>query len=157
TAWDGFMAEQRRSIWSALLERSAVVRTLWPRLASPTRVTNPIAAEEIIQRQDLRFLYALAHRENWGRIRALCTAYGIVPVFVLQPTSLYGLFAEGRPRGEGSSALYANFLIYEAFRASVRQFAAEQKGAYVLDMAAAFPESRLYYDGAHVYDEVNDL
>ena len=57
----------------------------------------------------------------------------------------------------GSLSLVRELLGSRGFRPSVREFASERHGVRVLDMAGAFPDPRLYYDGAHVYDEVNDM
>jgi hypothetical protein len=106
-----------------------------------------------------RRIYADAHADNWERIRRVCTAYSIRPFFVLQPTSLDALFPNGLRKDDRSlplqANLYANYLVYEELRKTAQAFSEAHPELGVLDLSSFLP-SKAFFDGAHVYDDVND-
>lgn len=66
----------------------------------------------MIDDQALRRRYAETHADNWKKIRGICDAYQITPVFVLQPTSFYDHFSGGllteNHLTDSETYLYAN-------------------------------------------------
>jgi hypothetical protein len=155
-AWSEYLSGIRGPAWKQIMSRSAIAQTLWPSRFTLPYVPNRALPEEIINDSYLRQTYADAYLDNWNKIARVCGAYNIEPFFVLQPTSLYGLFPNGRLSDYDSPALYANYLVYEDFREEVRRFAKQKPELGVLDLSNFLPDPTRFYDGAHVYDEVND-
>jgi len=158
TAWNHFISGMQTPWWSVIASRSAVLRIIWPSVAEEPFWWQTVSPEVLIRDQQLRREYADAYIDSWAKIGKLCTAYGIVPVFVLQPTSLYAIFpkeTDNPTKGE-ELFLYANYLVYEDFQAKVREFALANPDYLVLDFSILIPRLEAYLDGAHVYDEVND-
>ncbi len=158
-AWNQYVAGRREPIWRQILRRSKILKSLWPEKFGSSEILERVTSQELIDDPSLRRVYADAHKDNWDKIRQVCSAYGIRPVFVLQPTSLYSLFPNGirqdgvaRPLQDN---LYANYLVYEEFRSTIREFSEAHSGIGVLDLSSLLPEDE-FFDGAHVYDEVND-
>lgn len=153
-AWSGYLEDRRASLLRLFMSRSALAGFLWPDLFVPMERAIVVAPEQLIADGALRQRYARAHQANWAKMHRIAGAYGIASYFVLQPTSLYGLFPNGRRTDAAPSALYANFLVYEDVRAHAVELA-RTEGIRYLDLAALLPVDS-FYDGAHVYDDVNE-
>ena len=154
-AWARHVDDRQAPLWRLIPGRSAIAAALWPGRFGPRADVNPVAAEALIADAGRRATYAAAHGANWMRMHRIAGAYGIPTFFVLQPTSLYGPGGVAAEATGRSPELYANFLVYEALREDAGRVASA--GVQVLDLADRWPDPRLYYDGAHVFDEVNDL
>jgi hypothetical protein len=157
-AWDQYVAGKRDSIWKEVLSRSAAFNWLWPKEFGEAKILDKVNPRTLINDQGLRQIYAEAHVDNWEKIRRICVAYQIAPVFILQPTSLYDHFSEGllaeNILATSEEYLYANYLVYEEFRHTTQIFLNKHPEVTVSDMSSLLPEAA-FYDGAHVYDEVN--
>ena len=153
-AWWEYVEGRSESLWKLLPHRSAILERLFPQRFGKRSVLNPVPAERLVDDPALRRTYADAHVDNWKKIWKVATAFGIRPLFVLQPTSLYPEFAAGRLDAERVPVLYANYLIYEEMRRTTREFVGRNAGVRRLDLADMLP-SDAFYDGAHVYDDVN--
>jgi len=158
-AWFQYVNDRRLSLWRQILGRSAILRFLWPTKFGDHALLDRVAAAELFDNSALARVYAEAHVDNWERIRRVCTAYDIRPVFVLQPTSLYAIFQDGK-RGENRHApfydnLYANYVVYEELRKTTRRFSQTHPHLGILDLSSFLPLDA-FFDGAHVYDDMND-
>lgn len=157
-AWEQYVAGKRDPIWEEVLSRSAAFNWLWPKKFGESKILDRVDPRTLINDQAHRRRYAEAHADNWEKILRICDAYKITPVFVLQPTSLYDhfsgeLLAENQMT-DSETYLYANYLVYEEFRYSTQIFLNKHPEIIVSDMSSLLPETT-FYDGAHVYDEVN--
>ena len=132
------------------------MRALFPGCYRLTPTTSVLGAVEVIKESGLRKIYSKAHTDNWRKIAQICRVYKIRPVFILQPTPLYGLFPSGINEGGHELWKYADYLMYEAFREDTRMFSREDPAVAVYDLATMLPEANAYYDMSHVYDEEND-
>ena len=159
-AWKQYVAGYKEPLWRQALNRSNILARLWPQHFGATQILETIPAKLLAEDAALRRTYAEVHADNWDKIARVCSAYGIRPVFILQPTSLYPVFPKGVMGDDQSTplnqTLYANYLVYEDFHNSVHKFAQDHPGLDVVDMSSALPADA-FYDGAHVYDEVNDV
>jgi hypothetical protein len=153
-AWTAYLEDRSAPAWQLLLGRSALARSLWPERFGSLERSSVVPPERLIDDVELRRRYARAHQANWAKMHRIADAYGIAAYFVLQPTSLYGLFPDGRQTDAQSPALYANYLVYEDLRTNAAELA-RTEGIRYLDLAGLLPVDS-FYDGAHVYDEVND-
>lgn len=157
-AWDQYMAGKRDSLWEELFRRSAIINHFWPDLYGDSSILNKVNVQSLIKFRPLRKTYADAHVDNWEKIRRVCLAYQISPMFVLQPTSLYATFnADMSPiemMHSPKATYYANYLVYEELRKTTQQFADANLQIEVLDLSSLL-SLEAYYDGAHVYDEIN--
>ena len=159
TAWRNLINDRTDPIWRLLLSRSAIARVFRPDIFDIHSLTRPILPDDIIGNAELRLSFALAHVDNWYKMKIVAKAFGILPVFILQPTSLYPLFYPDRKPKEVDyleRLLYANFLIYEDMRAMTQVFAGENPDVIVLDFSSLLPFDA-FFDGAHVYDEQNEI
>lgn len=159
-AWTQHTTAQTQSVWKHIVSRSAILSKLLRKTGTQSELINPVPAEKLITDKVLRTSYAKAHIDNWERIRRVCAAYDIKPVFVLQPTSLYDRFSnDTAPSGlseELERKLYANYLVYEELRGSLHSFANENPTLSTLDLSSLLP-ANAFFDGAHVYDDVNNI
>ncbi len=159
-AWKKFVSERRDSLWRLILTRSTIVRRLWPDEYTDDVILEKIPAEQLQNNHTLMRSFADTHKDNWDKIRRVCTVYNIQPVFVLQPTSLYANFPDGRKSEELPDKwldnLYANYLVYEEFRKTTQEFSEANTDIEVLDLASFLPADA-FWDGAHVYDDINDI
>ena len=159
-SWQQYISGTRNSLWNELLSRSVLFTMIWPDTFEHSNKLNTIPAEQLIEDTNLRQSFAIAHTDNWDKINQVCKTYNIKPIFVLQPTSLYPTFPDGRLKNNTSTnsnkTLFANFLIYEAFRKTIKAFSDKHPDTQVLDLSSALPQNA-FYDGAHVYDEINDI
>jgi lysophospholipase L1-like esterase len=159
-AWTQYVTGRRSPLWRQILSRSAILKSIWPENFGDTNILDRVTATELIEEPALRQAYTAAHRHNWEKIRRVCAAYSIRPFFVLQPTSLYALFPDGIKKQNQSTPLhdklYANYVIYEELRQTTRKFSEMQPELGVLDLSSFLP-AEAFFDGAHVYDDVNDL
>ena len=158
TAWNQYASRKRDPIWEEVLSRSAVFNWLWPQKFGERKILDRIDPRRLMKDRDLRRSYAEAHVDNWEKIRRICDAYKITGLFVLQPTSLFGHFSDGAPSENSltdpEAYLYANYLVYEEFRQTTQTFSNKYPETLVSDMSSFLPEEA-FYDGAHVFDEVN--
>lgn len=158
-AWDQYVTHRKDSAWRIFFDRSAILKWLWPQEFGERRILNTIPASELITNQHLQREFAEAYMDNWEKINQICQAYGIRPFFVLQPTSLFSIFPESEKEKDLSSDLeqnlYANFLVYKEFRNVVKRFRQRHPELTILDLSSLLPREA-FYDGAHVYDEVNN-
>ncbi len=156
-AWQQYVTGKQEPIWKEIARRSAILRKLLVIERGGRDILQPLNPDDLIKAPDIRKQYALAHTDNWDRIRRIAMAYGIRPVFVLQPTSLYSTNAR-QPAEDVHNAnqniLHANYLLYKDMRHSVKAFAQTHSDLTVLDLAEMLPKEA-FYDGAHVFDEVN--
>ncbi len=155
-AWDEYVGGQRASLWTIIANRSVIANWVFPQRLGRAYHANTIPAFRIINEPDLRSDYAKAYVDNWNKIRQICNAYSITPFFILQPTSLYSLDYERNQNGILNDEHRANHLVYERFRQETAQFAATNPDLGVLDLSEFLPLVEYFYDGCHVYDEVND-
>lgn len=157
-AWDQYVAGKRDPIWLEILRRSAIVNRFWPNMFGETNILNKANVQSMIKFPRLRQKYADAYVNNWEKIRRVCVAYHIIPMFVLQPTSLYATFtADMLPEDMMNSpraAMYANYLVYEEMRKTTKAFSDSHQEIGVFDFSSLLP-LEAYYDGAHVYDDIN--
>ncbi len=157
-AWEQYVGGKRDSIWLEILRRSAIVNRLWPNTFGETTILKKANVQSIIRIPGVRRKYADAYINNWEKIRKVCLAYQIVPTFVLQPTSLYTTFTNDTLPEEminsPKAALYANYLVYEEMRKQTGIFSNSNTDIVVLDLSSLLP-LEAYYDGAHVYDDIN--
>jgi hypothetical protein len=158
TAWNQYVAGKRDPIWEDVLGRSVIFDWLWPQKFGDRKILDRVDPRRLIQDRALRRSYAEAHVDNWEKIRRICDAYKITPVFILQPTSLFGHFSEGAPSEDSladpEAYLYANYLVYEEFRQTTQTFSNKYPETLFSDLSSLLPEEA-FYDGAHVFDEIN--
>ncbi len=158
TAWDQYVTHRKDSVWRLLLDRSAILKWLWPQEFGDGRILNTLPATQLIENQNSQRKFAEAYIDNWEKINRICQAYGIRPLFVLQPTSLFSIFQETEkevsPSSDLDKNLFANFLVYKEFRKVVKGFRQRHPQLTILDLSSLLPREA-FYDGAHVYDEVN--
>ena len=159
-AWNHYVGGQREHLWLTLLRRSAIANQLWPEMLGERAILKTVQAQSLIKYPGVRQPYADAHVNNWEKIRRVCLAYHITPLFVLQPTSLYATFSgELSPQEMANSpraASYANFLVYEDMRKKTKAFSVSHPEVRVLDLSSLLP-LEAFYDGAHVYDDINSV
>ena len=157
-AWDQYVGGMKGPLWKQILSRSTILARIWPKKFSQSAFLYRVSAAELLNKPDLRQVYAHAYIDNWDKIRRVCAAYGIRAFFVLQPTSLYDLFSNETEKDNPSyrEELYANYLVYEDFRKVVQQFAKTHKKVGVLDLSSLL-SADAFLDGAHVYDDINDI
>ncbi len=158
-AWSQFTTDKTQPIWQTIINRSSILSRLLQNTKTHDSLINPLPAKDLINDKSLRTTYAKTHIENWYKIRQICKAYGIQPVFILQPTSLYGIFPNGVRKQHQNKLyhenLYANYLVYEEFRDSIQTFSRVNPSLNVLDLSSLL-RADAFFDGAHVYDDVND-
>jgi len=157
-AWDQYVARKRDPIWQEILRRSAIVNRFWPNMFGESEILKKANVQSMIKFPALPRKYAKAHIDNWEKIRRVCLAYHITPMFVLQPTSLYTTIATDTSPEEmlhsPRAAKYANYLVYEEMRKTTKAFSDSHQDIEVLDLSSLLPLDA-YYDGAHVYDDIN--
>ena len=157
-AWDQFMSEIKEPWWKLLLSRSAIVQRLWPGFALQSSLRKKIEPEIVIKCPNVRKRYVRVYLENWEKILHVCRGYNIYPAFILQPTSLYGDENYKKYREDFRPAekiSYAHKMVYDDARVAVAEFAKQHPDAAVRDISDLLPKTS-FYDGCHVYDEVND-
>ena len=159
-AWAQYATAKTESVWQHIVSRSAILSNFLGKTGTQGDLLNPVSAKVLINDKALRTSYAKAHIDNWEKIRRVCAAYGIQPYFVLQPTSLYGLFPEGKKQRTLPTPVYdnlhANYLVYEEFRKTAAEFSKRYPDTGTLDLSSMLPTDA-FYDGAHIYDDVNDI
>jgi hypothetical protein len=155
TAWNLFVNSRREPLWRVVLDRSKLLSRLFPDHFGHAYHTNTIAASRLINEPDLRRQYSAAYIANWERIRRVCIGYDITPFFILQPISIYSVDGQGKYNGILNENHEANFLVYEAFREEVANFASRNPDLGVADYSDLLPSTDYFYDGCHVFDEVN--
>ena len=157
-AWEQYVSGKRDPIWKEILRRSAIVNRFWPTMFGESPILKKADVGSLIKHPRLRQTYAEAYVNNWEKIRRVCLAYHIIPMFVLQPTSLYAtVTADTSPEDMMNSpkaVRYANYLVYEEMRKKTKAFSDSNQDIDVLDLSSLLP-LEAYYDGAHVYDDIN--
>lgn len=160
TAWNRFMLDYKEPWWKLILSRSEIVQKIFPQFAAQKALNKKLPFELIINSPERRKKYVDAYLDNWEKIFHVCKGYDIAPIFLLQPTSLYGdeKFKQYRKElPDWEQVNYAHKLLYDDSRVAVAEFAKKHPDAIVSDMSDFLLDTSLFYDGCHVYDEVNDI
>ena len=159
-SWNRYVNGRKAPMWKLILNRSKILEKLWPQKYGSGEILRRISAQQLIGDRHLRRTFAVVHTENWKKIRRVCRGYEIRAFFVLQPTSLYDIFKNGARDDAEPGILYdnlfANYLNYEEFRKTTKEFAHSHQDIKVLDLSDIL-SAGAFYDGAHVYDEINDV
>jgi hypothetical protein len=153
-AWEEYVEGRTEPLWRLVLHRSRILSRLFPGRFGARSVLRPIPAQRLIEDAALRQSFAQAHAENWAKMWQVAQAFRIRPIFVLQPISVVPLGTSGSIGPEDSPELYANYLVYEDMRQVTRDVSSRLPEFRMLDLSDLL-QADAFYDGAHVYDDVN--
>jgi lysophospholipase L1-like esterase len=176
-AWDLYRQERREPLWRLAIERSNVYRLLRARLHpnerktipaadAPSTGTNALAPSQIVADRSYVSSFVAAYLSNWRILIELSAAYHYQPVCILGTTG--GLTPEyAVPQlmksyhMDREAALEWQRAFDTLYEGASRQIS-EMRGAYpdavFIDLARFLnPPEKYFWDGAHVYDEVNVL
>jgi lysophospholipase L1-like esterase len=174
-AWDLYRQERRQPLWRLALERSNLYRLVRARLHpgerkmipsadTPFAGSNVLAPSRIVRDQNYVRSCVVAYLSNWRKLIELSTAYHYQPVCILSTTG--GLAPEyaipelmKSTHMDRAAALQWQRALEMLFNEASRQIA-EMRGSYpdvaFIDLARFLnPSENYFWDGVHVYDEVN--
>lgn len=176
-AWDVYRSEHQASLFQVMLDRSYLYAALRARMGSDetATTTNTVAkamgrgpyakaAEDILNDPDYVKEYVSSYLANWRQIIKLSTYYEYQPVFVLQATGgvdrdysiaalKAGYFGEDEPAAHWVDAFIA---LYDEAGRQMEEMRAEHPDVIFLNLSDFLqPSKEHFWDGVHVYDEVN--
>ncbi len=175
-AWEEYRRAYQQPLFSLLLERSHVYRAMEarvlgdhapPRLAGPPFYRpNVVAAERVIQDRAFVQNHIAEHLSNWRQLIKLSAAYNYEPVCVLQPA---GVLERGYAVPQAMTLLHVDRATaerwIEAFSAlyletgrQIERLRVQHPGVLLIDLKDYLrPAQKYFWDGVHVYDEINLL
>lgn len=164
-AWEEYRRERAESALGLLLERSAVYRTIRGALGEPAGPKlHTVTSERILRSPDFVRAHVAAYLDNWRKLVQLSQAYRFKPVCVLQATGEFDpsfnipLLMETYhlSRAEAFRWMKAYGVLCNEAGRQIDALRKEFPQAAFVDLRGFLSPARQYFwDGVHVYDEVN--
>ena len=174
-AWDFYRARHEDSLWRVVLDRSHVYAALsarWGGQASTAsavakglhRAPHALTPTQIRGDREYVERFVAEYLSNWEKLIDLSKTYGFDPVFVLQPTGAFdreytiaalqqGFNIEEQAAMDWNDAFIG---IYRETGRQIEGLRARYPDVVFLDLGDyLLPAETYFWDGVHVYDEVN--
>ncbi len=164
-AWEEYRGERSESALGLLLERSAVYRTIRAAVGEPAGPKlRTVTSEHILRSPEFVRAHVAAYLDNWRKLVELSEAYRYKPVCVLQATGGFDpsfniplLMKEYHlSRAAAFRWVKAYGVLCEEADRQIEGLRKEYpKGTFVNLRSFLSPPRRYFWDGVHVFDEVN--
>ncbi len=174
-AWDFYRARHEDSLWRVILDRSHVYAALSARWGGQATTASTVAQglhrapyaltpTQIRGDRDYVERFVGEYLSNWEKLIDLSKTYGFEPVFVLQPTGAFdreytvaalqqGFNIEEEAATDWNDAFTG---IYRETGRQIESLRARYPDVTFLDLGDyLLPAETSFWDGVHVYDEVN--